>query len=252
MTTIDLCADVGESFGNYEWVTDTALLDIVSSVNIACGFHAGDPRSMMATTKLAVEKGCAIGAHPGFPDLVGFGRRIMELSKEEITTDVLYQLGALQAFATGHGANINHVLPHGQLANMANVRGDYASAIVDACALFSEEMVIVAPPGQLADEAQKRNFPVAHVAFIDRNYQDNGQLVPRNQQHAVIVDEQTIIDRCKKMIIEQSVTTVSGKEWPVKCDTLLLHGDTSGAVRLAYALREALLKEGIAIQSYQS
>ncbi|MGC7100942.1 LamB/YcsF family protein [Amycolatopsis lurida] len=244
---VDLVADLGEGFGVYRTGDDNALLDLLTSANIACGFHAGDPRIMDATVASCVERNVAVGAHPSFPDLPGFGRRAMELTAEEVRTDVLYQIGALQAFATAHGTRVRHVAPHGRLGNLVATRADYAAAVADAVAALDPSLIILAQDGELADAARVRDLRVGIVGIADRAYLDDGTLVPRGQPGAVIEDEAEIAERTVRMVTEGVVRSVTGRDLPVACDTVLLHGDTPGAIALARRVREDLLAAGVTI-----
>lgn len=245
--TVDLVADLGEGFGSYTMGDDEALLDVLTSANIACGFHAGDPRIMDATVRRCVQEGVAVGAHPSFPDLVGFGRRAMDLSPDEVRTDVLYQIGALQAFAAAHGTRVRHVAPHGRLGNLVAVRRDYAAAVADAVASVDRSLIVLAQDGELADAARERGLRVGIVGIADRAYRDDGTLVPRSEPGAVIHDEQEIAGRTVRMVTEGVVRSVGGHDIPVRCDTVLLHGDTPGSVALARRIREELLAADIKI-----
>ncbi|WP_405866883.1 LamB/YcsF family protein [Streptomyces sp. NBC_00005] len=245
--TVDLVADLGEGFGAYTMGDDEALLDVLTSANIACGFHAGDPRIMDATVRHCVRGGVAVGAHPSFPDLVGFGRRAMDLSPDEVRTDVLYQIGALQAFAAAHGTRVQHVAPHGRLGNLVAVRPDYAAAVADAVASLDRSLIVLAQDGELADAARARGLRVGIVGIADRAYRDDGTLVPRSEPGAVIHDEQEIAERTVRMVTEGVIRSVGGRDIPVRCDTVLLHGDTPGAIALARRIREELLAADIKI-----
>src|SRR6266542_4675761 len=174
---VDLVADLGEGFGAYTMGDDEALLDVLTSANIACGFHAGDPRIMDDTVRECVRRGVAVGAHPSFPDLVGFGRRAMDLSPGEVRTDVLYQVGALQAFAVAHGTHVQHVAPHGRLGNLVAVRQDYADAVTDAVVSVDPTLIVLAQDGALADAARAKGLRVGIVGIADRAYRDDGTLV---------------------------------------------------------------------------
>lgn len=245
--TVDLVADLGEGFGAYTMGDDEALLGMLTSANVACGFHAGDPRIMDATVRRCVEKHVAVGAHPGFPDLAGFGRRAMELTPDEVRTDVLYQIGALQAFASAHGTRVRHVAPHGRLGNLVAVRADYARAVVEAVASLDETLIVLAQDGQLADAARERGLRVAIVGIADRAYRDDGTLVPRSEPGAVIHDPGEIARRTLRMVTEGVIRSVGGRDIPVACDTVLLHGDTPGAIALAGRIRAQLLAAGVEI-----
>jgi UPF0271 protein len=237
--SVDLVADLGEGFGAYSMGDDAALLEIVSSANIACGFHAGDPDIMFRTVAECVRRGVGIGAHPSFPDLRGFGRRTMELTADEVRNDVLYQVGALSAFATYHGAEVSHLAPHGRLGNLVATRSDYASAVADAAARLGG-LTLLAQDGELADAAGARDLPVGIVGIADRAYLDDGTLVPRSHPGAVIHDPRIIVERTVRMVCEGLIETVSGTDLPISVDTILLHGDTEGAVELARFIRTEL------------
>lgn len=245
---VDLVADLGEGFGAYRMGDDDALLDVLTSANIACGFHAGDPRIMDATVSACVRQGVAVGAHPGFPDLAGFGRRAMELTPDEVRTDVLYQIGALQAFAAAHGTRVRHVAPHGRLGNLVATRADYAVAVADAVAALDPSLIVLAQDGELAEAARARDLRVGIVGIADRAYADDGTLVPRNQPGAVLHDEAEIAERTVRMVTEGVIESVGGRDIPVACDTVLLHGDTPGAVALAHRVRKELLAAGVRIE----
>ena len=245
--SVDLVADLGEGFGAYRMGDDDALLDVLTSANIACGFHAGDPRIMDATVASCVRRGVAVGAHPSFPDLVGFGRRAMDLAPDEVRTDVLYQLGALHAFAVAHGTRVGHVAPHGRLGNLVATRTDYAAAVVDAACSFDPSLIVLAQDGELATAARSAGLRVGIVGIADRAYRDDGTLVPRSEPGAVIHDEAQIAERTVRMVNERLIRSVGGRDIPVECDTILLHGDTPGALALAHRVRKELLAVGVRI-----
>lgn len=245
--TVDLVADLGEGFGAYSLGDDSALLEIVSSANIACGFHAGDPDIMDRTVAECVRRGVSIGAHPSFPDLRGFGRRAMDLTAAEVRNDVLYQLGALSAFAAYHGTSVAHIAPHGRLGNLVATRRDYAAAVADAASRYRPDLIVLAQDGELAQAAAGRGLPVAIVGIADRAYEDDGTLVPRSQPGAVIHDPATIVDRTIRMVCEGIIESASGVKLPVVADTVLLHGDNPGAVDLARLIRKELTAAGVTI-----
>ncbi len=247
---MDLLADLGESFGAYSMGDDEALLELVTSANVACGFHAGDPRVMDRTVAGCVRRGVAVGAHPGFPDLAGFGRRHLDLSGHEVVTDVLYQLGALEAFARAHGTRLRHVTPHGKLGNRAMAEADYAKALVEAVARFDASLVVVTQEGVLARAARAAGLAVAVLGLADRAYLDDGTLVPRGRPDAVITDDEAVAGRVVRMVTEGVVESVSGAEIPVACDTVLVHGDTPGAVVLARRIRDELAHAGVRIARF--
>ena len=223
------------------------MLKVIGSANIACGFHAGDPRTMAKTVEEAVQNDIGIGAHPSFPDLVGFGRRSMNLTSWEITTDVLYQLGALNAFVKAYGGQLQHLTPHGQLGNLAASDSKCAEAIVDAVVRFDPSIIILCQPGELAEAAKKRGLRHAATIFADRAYNDNGKLVSRKEPNAVINDPDIVIKRCVRMVVERKVTTITGRDLTINGNALLLHGDTAGSLDLARKIRSALIEAGVEI-----
>ena len=245
--TVDLVADLGEGFGAYSMGDDAALLEVVSSANIACGFHAGDPDIMNATVAECVRRGVSIGAHPSFPDLRGFGRRAMDLTADEVRNDVLYQFGALSAFAAYHGTGVAHIAPHGRLGNLVATRADYAEAVADAACRINPDLIVLAQDGALAAAAAGRHLPVAIVGIADRAYEADGTLVPRSRPGAVIHDPSAIVDRTIRMVCEGLIETVAGTDLPIVADTVLLHGDTPGAVQLARQVRAELENAGVRI-----
>lgn len=248
--TVDLVADLGEGYGAYRIGDDAALLDILTSANIACGFHAGDPRIMDATVTACGQRGVSVGAHPSFPDLNGFGRRAMDLTADEVRTDVLYQVGALQAFATAHGTRVEHVAPHGRLGNLVATRADYAAAVADAALALStaeHRLIVLAQDGELATAARDRGLPVGIVGIADRAYRPDGTLVPRSEPGAVLHDPGEIAERTVRMVVDGEIVSVSGTPIPVDCDTVLLHGDNPAAIELARRIRAELTAAGVRI-----
>ncbi|MCA4133289.1 LamB/YcsF family protein [Arthrobacter sp. M4] len=245
--TIDLVADLGEGFGTYTIGDDRELLEIVSSANIACGFHAGDPDIMNATVAECVRRGVGIGAHPSFPDLRGFGRRAMDLTADEVRNDVVYQLGALSAFAALHGAKVSHIAPHGRLGNLVATRADYGEAVAEAAAGVDPNLIVVAQEGELARAARSRGLDVAIVGIVDRAYQEDGTLVPRSQPGAVLHNPSEIVDRTVRMVCEGKIATATGSDIDITADTVLLHGDNPGAVELARLIRSELVAAGVHI-----
>lgn len=245
---IDLNADMGESFGNYKAGDDQALLRYVSSANVACGFHAGDPRVMEATVRSAAVLGVAVGAHPGYPDLVGFGRRQIDATPEEIYTDVLYQIGALAAFCQAAGVVLRHVKAHGALYNRAAVDEATAAAIVKAVRGFSTDLPIVAQPAstqhRLAREARQ---PVLAEQFADRAVQPDGNLVSRRAPGALILEPELAAARAVRMVSEHTMVAIDGSVLPCEVDTICIHGDMQGAVARAQAIRQALEAAGITV-----
>jgi|SRR6185503_5065449 len=250
MPTIDLNCDMGEAFGNYPMPNDEKLLDYISSASIACGFHAGDPNVMQTTVNAAVKKGVAIGAHPGLPDLQGFGRREMQVSPKEVYQMVLYQVGALHAFVKAAGGRLNHVKAHGALYNMAGRDPLLARAIVDAVHDFDPGLILFAlANSEMVVAAKKTGLAYASEVFADRTYQDNGSLTPRTQPNALITDEKQSLAQAMMMVNKQQVLSANQKIIPLKADTLCLHGDGAHAVEFAKTIHENLLKEGIGIKA---
>jgi UPF0271 protein len=245
---IDLNCDMGESFGRYTLGNNAAMLDVVTSANVACGLHAGDPTVMQATVALAAQKGVAVGAHPGYPDLQGFGRRTMALTPAEIEATVLYQIGALAGFARAAGVPLIHVKPHGALYNVAARDIAVAEAIVRAAAAFDPALIVVTlPDSALLHAAQTAGLRVAYEGFADRAYREDGTLVPRTEPGAVIHDPALATARAIRMVTLGEVEAITGKTVPLHIDTLCIHGDTPGAVAIAAALRLALESEGVVV-----
>lgn len=246
---IDLVADLGEGFGPWRMGDDAALLEIVTSANVACGFHAGDPQIMDQIVRHCAARGIAVGAHPSFPDRVGFGRRAMDLTADEVRTDVVYQVGALRGFAAYHGVPLRHVAPHGRLGNLVAVREDYAAAVVDAVQHVDPGLRVMAQDGCLARAATAAGLVVGYVGIADRAYEDDGTLVPRSEPGAVIHDPALIVARTVHMVKEGTIDSRHGVPIPVQIDTVLLHGDTPGAVDLARQIKSALEAENITISA---
>jgi len=251
MASIDLNADVGESFGAWRMGADEALLPFVSSVNVACGFHAGDPSVIDRTVAAAARAGVAVGAHPGYPDLRGFGRREMRVPAAEVEADVVYQVGALQAFARAHGAPLAHVKPHGALYNQAADDPDLARAVARGTARVSTELVLVGLAGSqaLREAAAAAGLRFAAEAFVDRAYDAGGRLVSRAQPGAVVSDAATAAATAVRLARERVVAAADGRAVAVEADTLCLHGDNPRAVELARAVREALAAAGVSVRA---
>ncbi len=245
---IDLNCDMGESFGAWRMGDDAAILEHVTSANIACGFHAGDPGTMRATVKAALARGVAIGAHPSFPDLQGFGRRPMTLRPEEVYDLCLYQIGALAAFARAAGGRLHHVKAHGALSNMAVREYALAEAITQAARDVDPQLVSYAQAGtELVRAAEKLGQPYASEVFADRSYQDDGQLTPRSRPGAMIEDTDAAIAQVLRMLREGRVRSITGKDVAVRADTVCVHGDQPRAVEFARRLRQALSRDGVAV-----
>ncbi len=249
MTTIDLNCDLGEGFGAYTLGDDAALMRVVSSANVACGFHAGDPRTMRRGVEMARAAGVAVGAHPGFPDRVGFGRRDLGATAEEMTTDVLYQIGALAAFCAAEGLALQHVKPHGALYNLAARDRHVADAVVAAIARFDPTLILFAPPGSaMVQAASEHNLRVAREIFADRAVEPDGRLVARGAPGAVITESEAVIARTLRMIRTGRVTAINGQEIELTGETICVHGDTPDAVAILGSLRAALEAEGIGVR----
>jgi UPF0271 protein cbei_2759 len=246
---VDLNCDLGESFGNYKIGGDDKIIPLISSANVACGFHAGDPVVMKKTIETAKKNNIGIGAHPGFLDLMGFGRREMKISIDEAKAYVLYQLGALGAFCKSEGVKLQHVKPHGALYNMSAKDYNLAKAICEAIADFDSSLIILGLSGSETLRAAKDlGLKYASEVFADRAYEEDGSLVARSKEGAMIHDENEAIERVIKMITEQKVTSITGKEIPIKADSICVHGDGEKALLFVKKIREKLENEGIIIQ----
>lgn len=248
---IDINCDAGESFGAYTIGCDEELFEEVSSVNIACGFHAGDPVVMKKTVQMAVKKGLQIGAHPGFPDVVGFGRREMKITTEELRDGLLYQIGALEAFVKVYGGTITHVKPHGALYSMAAKDQVMATVIVAAIKEYNSSLILV---GLLNSEMQKAAQSVginfATESFLDRNFLATGALVPRDHPLAFVTDEQESVRRALRMIRQGEVLSIEGTVLKIHPQTLCVHSDNSESLRLVKAVKRAFVRENILMKPF--
>lgn len=248
MRIIDVNCDMGESFGCYRMGCDREIIKVISSANIACGFHAGDPLVMKETVQLALAAGVGIGAHPGFHDLVGFGRRPMPVDPRRLKEEILYQLGALSAIARGAGGQLQHVKPHGALNNLAAEDKRLALVIAEATALFDESLYLIAPAGSSLEMAgEEMGLTVAREAYADRAYQARGNLVPRGVPGAVIQDLDMVLERVLRLVQERELETIEGDIIPIHADTICIHGDTPSALTLASRIRGALREKGIQV-----
>lgn len=248
---IDLNADLGEGFGPWKMGDDAAMLDVVTSANVACGFHAGDPDIMATTFALARARGVAVGAHVGFPDLAGFGRRPISMTASEIERAVAYQLGAAQALATLSGHRIAYVKAHGALANLAETDAAVADALARATRAVDPSLTLLAIALSEQTRAGARaGLRVAHEIFADRAYRDDATLQPRAQAGAVITDPETAIARVRQMLAEGALTTITGKRLPTPIDSICVHGDTAQAVEMARRLRAALEQDGFHLRPF--
>jgi UPF0271 protein len=245
---IDLNCDMGESFGAYRLGEDEKVISSVTSVNIACGYHAGDPMVMAGTVELAKKHGVAVGAHPGYPDLPGFGRRNLETFPGEIKNYVLYQVGSLAAFSSAAGLKLQHVKPHGAMYNLAARDERAAREIIDAVKAYDPELILVALAGSLcAEMAAAEGLRVAREVFPDRAYLGDGRLAPRKMAGAVIHDPDAVRDRVLKAVRTGKMTSIDGEEISIEMDTLCIHGDTPGAWRIAEVIRKTLEGAGVRV-----
>ena len=250
MTRVDLNADVGESFGAYSIGHDAALMRSVTSANVAAGFHAGDPVILRETIRLAHSHGVAVGAHPGFPDLVGFGRRDMQVTAREAEDLVLYQVAAVAGVAAAEGVRLQHVKPHGALFNMAARNPDLAGAIARATAGIDRRLILFGPPNsELLKAGRAAGLAVAAEVFADRAYEPSGALMSRLKPGALITDEAEVVARAIRMVTEHVVVAVDGSTLQMEADTICLHGDTPGADKLAARLRAGLEAAGILVRA---
>src|SRR5215217_1361413 len=246
--SVDLNCDMGESFGAYAIGSDAAILPYITAANIACGFHAGDAAVMKKTVRLALQQGVAVGAHPGFPDLQGFGRREIAVTPEEVYDMVVYQIGALWAFVRSEGGVLRHVKPHGALYNMAAVNFGLAAAIAKAVYKVDPELVLYGLSGsELIRAGENTGLRVANEVFADRTYQDNGTLTPRKLANALITDKELSVTQSLRMVREGLVTTANGSEIAIKTDTICIHGDAAHAVEFASRLHTAFKEVNIGL-----
>jgi 5-oxoprolinase (ATP-hydrolysing) subunit A len=249
--SIDLNADLGEGFGRWHLTEDEALLSVVTSANVACGFHAGDAVTMRRVCAWAAERGVRIGAQVSYRDLAGFGRRSMDVPAAELAADVAYQIGALRVFARAAGADVAYVKPHGALYNRVVHDGEQAAAVVEGVELAGGELPLLGLPGsRLLAAARSAGLPVVTEAFADRAYTAQGTLVPRTEAGAVVADGAAVVERAVCMARFGVVTAQSGEPVTVRARSLCLHGDTAGAVDLARTVREALETSGIRVEPF--
>lgn len=253
MSCVDLNCDLGESFGAYTMGLDEEVIPHVTSINAACGYHAGDPLHMEKTMALAARYGVAVGAHPGFPDLMGFGRRPMTVTPDEAGAYVKYQMGALMAFARSHGLRLQHVKPHGALYNMAAQDAALARGIAEAVASVDKEVCLMGLAGSvMLEEAERAGLPVISEVFADRAYNDDGTLVSRRLPGAVIYDADTAAGRAVRMARENKVVSINGRTIDIRADSICVHGDNAKAIELVKKIRAALEAEGIAVKNFQT
>jgi len=251
---VDLNSDLGESFGPWKMGDDEAMLGIITSASVACGWHAGDPTVMHRAAELAKQNGVAIGAHPSFNDLWGFGRRVIRgTSMAELEKMIAYQIGALQGIAAMVGHKVTHVKAHGALGNLANDEEDFAMALGRAMKAVDPKLVYVVMPGRpTVAAAEKLGLPMLQEIFADRAYEDNGQLVSRSLPGAVIHDTAAAAERILRALADNVMVSVSGNKVPVKIDTICVHGDTPTAVEMARQLRARLVQAGVELKPYNA
>lgn len=248
MYQVDLNCDLGESFGSYKLGLDEEVISYISSANIACGFHASDPITMNYTVELAKKAGVCIGAHPGFPDLVGFGRRNMDVSPKEAKAMVQYQIGALDSFCRAHGIKMYHVKPHGALYNMAGKNLKLALAVCEGIYEVNPELILLALSGsEMVNAAKSIGLKVAREAFADRAYEEDGSLVARTKEGAMITDEKESIKRVIRMIKENKVEAITGTDIAIKVDSICVHGDGIKALEFVRKIKFSLEEENIKI-----
>ena len=248
---MDLNSDLGEGYGRWALGDDAALLEVVTSANVACGFHAGDPATIDRTVRAAVERGVAVGAQVSYPDLVGFGRREIDVPPDELTADVLYQLGALEAFAKAAGSRVRYVKPHGALYNRIARDPVQAAAVVEAIRRYDPALPLLTLPGSVAMEAAgEAGIPSVGEGFADRAYTAEGRLVSRREPGAVLHDPEQVAARAVVMAIEHRVEAAGGEQVAVEVRSLCVHGDTPGAVGLARAVRTALEHAGVTLEAF--
>lgn len=247
---VDLNSDIGEGFGSYKLGMDEEIMKHVTSVNLACGWHAGDSLIMDQTIKNAKSLSVAVGAHPGYPDLLGFGRRKMVITPEEARTYMLYQLGALDAFAKANRSSLQHMKLHGGFYNDAANNKELADAVLDGIEQYNKEIIVMILSGSyMAQEAKRRGLKVAEEVFADRGYNPDGSLVNRKLPGAFVKDPEEAIARVIKMVKEKKVTAVNGEEISINADSICVHGDNPKAIEFVAKIRESLIAAGIEVKS---
>jgi len=251
MPTIDLNSDLGESFGQWRMGDDAAMLDIVTSANVACGFHAGDPAGILRTLKAAKAKGVTIGAHVAYPDLVGFGRRNMDVASDELTADVIYQIGALQALAHAAGTQVRYVKPHGALYNTIAHDKRQALAVIEAIRAVDPNLVLVALAGSsLIELARNEGLTCIAEAFADRAYTPQGTLVSRREAGAVLHDAEQVAQRMLRLVESGTVEAIDGSITRIEAESICVHGDSPGAIQMAREVRQLLEQSGVSLQAF--
>ncbi|TLW90905.1 LamB/YcsF family protein [Saccharomonospora piscinae] len=248
---IDLNSDLGEGFGAWPLGDDDALLDVVTSANVACGFHAGDPSVLRRVTDRAAERGVAVGAQVGYRDLAGFGRRFIDMDPHELANDVIYQIGALDGFAKVAGTSVRYVKPHGALYNAVVHHAEQAAAVVEAISRYDPALPVLGLPGsELVKQARQAGLAVVLESFVDRAYTPEGALVSRREPHALVRDADEVVRRSVRMALDGAVEAVDGSRLSLRPQSLCVHGDTPGAVELARRVRKALADAGVSVRSF--
>ena len=251
MTTVDLNADVGESFGRWQLGDDEAMLSVVTSANVACGFHAGDPSVLLSVCRQAAAAGVAVGAQVGYRDLAGFGRRFIDVEPRELTADVVYQIGALDALARMAGTRVSYVKPHGALYHAVTRHEAQAAAVVDAVSAVDSGLPLVGLPGSLVlHRAAEAGLRTVSEAFADRGYLPDGSLVPRSQAGALLTDPAVVAERMVTLVVDGYVTAVDGTRVSLQADSICVHGDSPGAVSIATAVSSALGQAGVHLVAF--
>jgi UPF0271 protein len=249
--TVDLNADLGESFGVWRLGDDDAMLDVVTSANVACGFHAGDPTLLRRTCEAAVARGVRIGAQVGYRDLAGFGRRFIDVHHEDLIADVIYQIGALQALAKVAGSEVCYVKPHGALYNTIVSNHVQARAVAQAVHAVDPNLPVLGLAGSVFfAEAHRLGLRTVPEAFADRSYRPDGQLVSRRERNALLHDPTEIADRVASMVMAGRVVAVDGSTIPITVESVCVHGDSPGAVQIATAVRERLVADGVVLKAF--
>lgn len=251
MASVDLNADLAEGFGVWELGDDAAMLDIVTSANLACGFHAGNPVGLARTCRMAADRGVRIGAQVGYFDLAGFGRRQIEVAPAELTADVMYQIGALQALARAAGSTLGYVKPHGALYNTIAAHREQARAVAEAVHSVDPGLPVLGLAGSVFfEEAERLGLRTVAEAFADRSYRPDGKLLPRNEPGAVLRDPEQIAQRVLAMVDTGTVTAVDGTVIGIEVDSVCVHGDSPGAVDIATVVRDRLLESGVKLAAF--
>ena len=251
MKTIDLNSDLGEGYGAWRMGDDAAMLDIVSSANVACGFHAGDPIGLLRTLKAAAARGVAIGAHVSYPDRVGFGRRDMDIAPADLTADVIYQIGALQGLAAAAGTTVRYVKPHGALYNRIAVDAVQGAAVIGAIRAVDPALLLMGLAGApILDQARAAGLAVVAEAYADRAYTPEGHLVPRREAGAVLHDASKIAARMVRLATEGVIEAIDGRAIRIDAQSICVHGDSPGAVAIARELRGRLEAQGLTVASF--